>query len=169
MAKNPENKVNPLIIRNGLIFMVVLSLVLIITNPTNDRYISTLAQTPKAEINTNETFVILINQTCQTNLILSSAGIEKCRELVIEKRQYIREFLDSHIQRKDFILLSYFSFTTPERVPSFAGEALGIFNNVFFSRGSLVFCFFIGLVHLAVFLYFGWNALNLFVLDRRNS
>ena len=180
MAKNQEHKVNPLVIRNGLIFMIFLSVVLIITNPTSDRYISTVMSQTYEEVprgipsnrsanSASGAFVGAAYQTCQTNLTLANLEIEECRKMVMEKRQYIEEFLNSRLQRSNYIILSYFRFRQGGLQP-YGGESLGIFNSLSFGGNQDEgLAYFILLLYLASFRYFGWNALNLFVLNRHNS
>ena len=187
-----EYNASPLVIRNGFIIMVILSLVMMITNPTIDRYISTIIQTPEAEIDRSAAFSRARQQTCLLDPTLSTLERAKCEELVTKKRSYMRDFLDSHVQRSDWILLSYFQFPLAsiklsEPIDSrgngvnraanirqdfsgdtIAGEAVGIFNRFFLGYGIGAISVALGSIYLVLFAYFGLNAIKLFVLKRRN-
>jgi len=181
---NKKLEEQPLVILGGLIFMVVLSLVMISNNPTSDKYISTvIAATPDPLYGTaiprnnagggaDGTLESVIAETCRTNLALSSLEFGQCRKLVIEKRQYLEEFLDNRLRRSNYIILSYFDFELREtgfRRGDSGGKAMGIFNRLTFDSSSDGSCLGIGLAYLGMFGYLGWNAIKLFVLKRRNS
>lgn len=188
-----EYNASPLVIRNGFVIMVIMSLVMMITNPTIDRYISTVIQTPKTEINRSDAFIRARQQTCLLDPTLSTLERTKCEELVTQKRSFMKDFLDSHVQRSDWVLLSYFQFPLASIKPSepidsrgngvnrtasiraddlgdrIAGKAVGIFNRFFFGDdGGISIAIAIVLIYLVLFAYFGLNSIKLFVLKQRN-